>query len=250
MSHTCLHIHHEHLMSKRMRNLAGNKRKRKNKTSRRAADAAIAMAIADASDAFVAPSPYARALRYIPQKQKVTLRYTQKVSLSSAAAATGHQVFSANGLYDPDITGSGHQPRGFDQMMELYDHYQVIGAQCKVMFESITSPSVCGIALRDTNAVTTNYLDYLEANPANTTFTMVTQQNPQHLTLKYSQKGFFGTGDLGYPYRGSAAANPGEQGFFQLFVTDIDDLASETIKALVVIDYIVVFTEPKQPSQS
>ena len=39
-----------------------------------------------------------------------------------------------NGLYDPLITGTGHQPRGFDQVCPvLYASYNVTG--CKVLIE-------------------------------------------------------------------------------------------------------------------
>jgi len=32
-------------------------------------------------------------------------------------------------MYDPDITGTGHQPAGFDQMMLSYEHYIVTRAR-------------------------------------------------------------------------------------------------------------------------
>lgn len=238
-------------MSKRMRNLAGNKRKRKNKVSRKKADTALAMAIADASDAFVAPSAYPMLTSYIPAKQKVTLRYTQKAKFSAAAGGAGHWRFSANGCYDPDISGTGHQPRGFDQYMAMYDHFQVIGSKCRVSFVSAENPGTVGITLRDTPTVTGSYLDSLEAPADNNTFTMIaSQQEPHHLTLNYSQKKFFGTGELDNNYRGTVGANPSEQAYFHIFATDIDDLVGITVNTLVVIDYIVIFSEPKPPPQS
>jgi len=234
-----------------MRNLAGNKRKRKNKTSRKKADQALAMAIADASDAFVAPSAYPLLTSYIPAKQKVTLRYAQKARWNASAGSTGHWRFSANGLYDPDISGTGHQPRGFDQYMTMYDHYQVIGSKCRASFYSAADPGTVGITLRDTPTVTASYLDSFEAPPENNTFTMIANlREPHHLTLNYSQKKFFGTGELDNNYRGTVAANPAEQAYYHLFSTDVNDLSGIEVDVLVVIDYIVIFSEPKPPPQS
>ena len=49
-------------------------------------------------------------------------------SFSGTTLSDGH-VFSANSLYDPDTTGTGHQPRGFDQLSALYKMYRVHTAE-------------------------------------------------------------------------------------------------------------------------
>lgn len=56
--------------------------------------------------------------------------------LTGNGLAPVHRDFSANGLYDPDITGVGHQPRGFDQMMAIYEKYIVTGVKVEVWFAS------------------------------------------------------------------------------------------------------------------
>lgn len=231
-----------------MRNLSGKKR---NRSSRKKADQALAMEIANAADAFVAPSPYQAALSFIPNKQKVTMRYAQKVRLTSTATATQVYIFSANGAYDPDISGTGHQPRGFDQYMTMYDHCQVIGSKMRISFQSASNSSIVGVSLRDNAATPSSYLDYLEANPHDTTFTMTaSQQEPHHLSLPYSQKKFFGTGELEDIYNGNVAANPIDQAYYHIFITDTDDLNGTVVDVLVVIDYICILTEPRTPPQS
>lgn len=66
------------------------------------------------------------------------LVYSQPLSLAPATHIDYHE-FCTNGLYDPDITGTGHQPYGYDQLMPtLYQKYLVHG--CKVIIEgSMTS---------------------------------------------------------------------------------------------------------------
>ena len=65
----------------------------------------------------------------VPLKMAATLLYSDQITLNPAAGTVSKHVFSANGLFDPNITGVGHQPRGFDQYMALYNHYTVIGAR-------------------------------------------------------------------------------------------------------------------------
>jgi len=50
-----------------------------------------------------------------PERYKTVLRYYDVFTLASAAYS-GTYVFNANSLFDPDRTGTGHQPRGFDQL--------------------------------------------------------------------------------------------------------------------------------------
>ena len=93
-------------------------------------------------------------LSLLGSKVKTKLRYVEYFTLNPAAAGLpATHVFSANGLYDPNITGVGHQPRGFDQLMALYDHYYVSRSKIIADFASISNnsvaPWVCGIVLDD-----------------------------------------------------------------------------------------------------
>ncbi len=69
-------------------------------------------------------------------RQLVKMRYFADVELDPGAGAMAAHIFSANGLFDPDITGVGHQPYSFDQWMAVYDHYHVVGAKISVTFLS------------------------------------------------------------------------------------------------------------------
>jgi len=54
------------------------------------------------------------------------LRYVTSVVANISGSAAGTRIFAANGLYDPDITGTGHQPMGFDQFAGIYERYLVL----------------------------------------------------------------------------------------------------------------------------
>lgn len=62
---------------------------------------------------------------------KVRLIYSSAFTLSPGAISAAN-VFALNGLYDPDITGAGHQPAGFDQYMAMFETYNVLACKYKV----------------------------------------------------------------------------------------------------------------------
>lgn len=67
---------------------------------------------------------------FIFPKAYTKLKYAQAIVLDpkpEAMGATGSNVwqFCANGLYDPDTTGTGHQPMYYDNYSALYQRYRV-----------------------------------------------------------------------------------------------------------------------------
>lgn len=60
-----------------------------------------------------------------PSRKRLTLKYSDTFEMSSTSGAVITQQFRANSLFDPDYTGIGHQPRGFDQWCSATGPYQV-----------------------------------------------------------------------------------------------------------------------------
>jgi hypothetical protein len=79
----------------------------------------------------------------IPPRMRVAMKYTDVISLTSSAGAarlTGSQwEFRLNSLYDPDKSGSGHQPYMYDQFAALYGRYRV--DRVDIQIEAIASPA-------------------------------------------------------------------------------------------------------------
>lgn len=65
-----------------------------------------------------------------PPQLRNTLRYNETV-LISVSGGSGYYVFSCNALYDPNVTGTGHQPMYYDQLTPIYNHYTVVKSRFK-----------------------------------------------------------------------------------------------------------------------
>lgn len=67
-----------------------------------------------------------------PMHMRTKLKYVAPLTLSSVAGVIASNTYSANGIFDPDVTGVGHQPLGRDKLAAIYGTYQVINSWIKV----------------------------------------------------------------------------------------------------------------------
>jgi hypothetical protein len=186
----------------------------------------------------------------LPNRLQAKLKYVAYASLTSGVTP-GVNVYSANGLYDPDITGSGHQPRGFDQLIALYDHYVVLRSKCVVHFAGALAASVNGIQLQASSTPQSDYIDYAEQ--ARCEFSLSPWcystggfPEPRSHTLQFEASKFMGIPDpvTAGKLQGSVSSNPSDQGFFHVFTQHIDGSTSASQNVLVFLEYDVVFIEP------
>lgn len=76
----------------------------------------------------------------ITSKRTVVFPYPQNSGLGEAAPLAGFAwTYRLNSLFDPDFTGTGVQPMGFDQFSALYGRYAVTRAKFDVTFANTTS---------------------------------------------------------------------------------------------------------------
>ncbi len=71
---------------------------------------------------------------FLNPHQYVTLRYFFEVTFNLATVTGTQQIMNLNSIFDPDRTGTGHQPYGYDQMALLYNRYRVLRTSWKVEF--------------------------------------------------------------------------------------------------------------------
>lgn len=161
-------------------------------------------------------------------------------------------VFSVNGMFDPDITGVGTQPVGFDNMTGLFDHYTVIHSKIRVDFYSSDNATsvCCGVLVKDNASTSNNVMNLLCGESVSS---MVDPQNPTTMISKSVNVSKF----LGRPNilseddcRGSSTSNPAEQAYYHVFAQPNSTNDVSSLFCVVRIDYVAVWTEPLSLSNS
>jgi len=186
----------------------------------------------------------------MPVSTTRTLKYAAFPSINPGIGAMGQYVFSANGCYDPDITGTGHQPYGFDQMMAMYNHYEVVESCIRVtpFSTQVTVPFVFCIKLDD-NSVGTGTPELAMEMPMTASVAVSNYANGTSRTQlykKFNQLSFWGTKSSDRETWGDVASNPVDQAYFVISAGPVS--GSEDLLALlfcVEIEFVVKFHEPK-----
>lgn len=194
-----------------------------------------------------------------PTSKLCRLRYVEEVTIDAGTSGSVRHVFRANGLFDPNLTGAGHQPKGFDQNMTFYNHYTVLSSKMTMTYANKTGtndiPGYTAILLTDdgvTSSPWTGAYEMFESRyytKMKPTFAGTEAgYNGQRNVLKktFSAKKFFArkaiTSDP--TLRGTALNDPSEGPFYEAVVFPIQTNNPAPMVFLVVIEYIVLFSEP------
>lgn len=79
-----------------------------------------------------------RGVQPIPSRYICKQKYSSAFSLSVSNAYS--QTMNLNSVFDPDRTGIGHQPYGFDQLASLYNRYRVISCSYVINAYNSSNP--------------------------------------------------------------------------------------------------------------
>jgi hypothetical protein len=197
-----------------------------------------------------------RSMPLFPARFKTHLRYCDSLSLSTGAGIAGNYVYSANGLFDPDITGTGHQPMGFDQVMLSYEHYCVTRATMTLNVRHTATAQSGNVAILLTSGATpsTDYQRNLENGIlVRERFNATPYEGSLGNLVATLDVARFGSVPklLDNPdYKGTIAANPVEQSYFHISVWNADNANVGTFSVDVMIDYESWFFEPRDLTQS
>lgn len=195
---------------------------------------------------FVSKNPF-------PNRKLVKLEYIDHISMDPPATAIPSVYrFRCNSIYDPDRTGSGHQPRAHDQLALMYQKYHVIGSKIEIQLGSGAVPTsvglVFGIATREsTQAVETSIVEYIEQGNCNyrvvnlsgggTAPKFISKWKPK---MTFPVTNVLDEGNLGAAF----GANPAKMADWHVFALGADSGDHPAIKLIVRISYLVVLTEP------
>ncbi len=181
---------------------------------------------------------------------KMTLPYSEPtVSLDASAGLLADFIFSANGLFDPSVTGVGHQPLGYDQIKNMYDHWVVIASTISCTFINTSAETmVCGISLKDNAVVLTDDRQTIENGSGKYAVLgpIGSSSDSKTIRLQVNPNKFLGRSHpLSDPQvKGDADANPTEQAYFHVWAGDVTGNNPTAIQASCYLEYTAVFIEP------
>lgn len=70
----------------------------------------------------------------VPDTYWCKLRYTSRNLFTTVGGAVFHYVWNGNNVFDPDLTGTGSQPVGLDQLATMYKTYCVFASRIKLIY--------------------------------------------------------------------------------------------------------------------
>lgn len=196
----------------------------------------------------------------IPDKYTAKLKYTAVMPTEFAATSFKVYQFRGNSLFDPDKTGSGHQPYGFDELSNMYGYYRVHGCRIHVSClagSSTEANAMAAIAIFPTaqDDVPTDLSVVLEA--PRTKYKLLNVSTGAG--AKASVQGYRSTSqvmglnkmqasdeDLG----ALVSANPSKQWYWEIIGGTLDSTSNIVLELVVTLTYYCTFSRRKDLGQS
>lgn len=199
-----------------------------------------------------------RSIYGFPSSMTTKLRYADVVPLTYTSTVTKYS-FGANNVFDPDFTGTGHQPYFYDQITPLFNRYVVLGSKITVTFlpvsSTVTPPSGPGIVgiIGDNNAgVSSVATTLMEGQNSVSKFISAWSGTDLKAMVMatYSPEISLGISSDDDTVAALVSAGPAKTWFFTLYCQDYNSTTSSALYAKVNIEYTVRFTEPIEPAGS
>lgn len=187
-----------------------------------------------------------------PPKIITKMRYADTTRLDPVIGNPASYIFSANNIWDPNVSGVGHQPYGRDEFGGLYNYYRVLKSRIVATFipsvSGAAGASVCGVSLQP-GTTTISTFDTIRETKSARYKVCAGDSNRVTVTNGFNSKKMFASnmGNL----NALVTDSPGEQAYYHVFVTNAlfnGDLSP--VDVVITIEYTVMFWELKSLPQS
>jgi hypothetical protein len=196
----------------------------------------------------------------LPLERLVKMRYSSYVDFAGTSGVLETQVVSCGDIHDPDISGIGHQPLGYDQWTTFFGDYVVVRSRIEVTFMYNQAQSA------NTQPVVGIYRDNSSAAAASSWTTLLEQGRSVHavlppsmstpvtkLTLDYDARRDFNLKDIKDNtdrIGGSFGASPTEMMYYVIWVQGRDQSTTSASAIVYTVDYDVIVSKPKELAAS
>lgn len=205
--------------------------------------------------AYTAPSSLSRVSGTgFPDRVMTKLKYVDTIVLQASSGPTQY-VFRGNSCFDPDQTGTGHQPMFYDQWIAVYERYRVLGSSIKVQVTNGANDTAILVIL-PTSAVPvfTSYTTMLEQRKSSTTRIVPPQQFIPMSQTRYSSTqqatGAVRTEVYDQDYSGLYNANPTNIWYWVLYGQAVSLTQPLDLVVIVELIYYVEFFDRQNIAQS
>jgi hypothetical protein len=195
-----------------------------------------------------------------PPAFRVVLSYNFRASMTSTVSSLALYVFSGNGMFDPDITGTGVQPLGYDQWSTLYQRYRVLASSCTVKLTTPDEATYSNQNIRaclvpaSTASTFTNfeaaasqpYAKTRDINGAIGPFPQMTSMMETSVFEGKTKDGVLSDDQLA----ALTSANPADQWYWHVYATSRDAASTSVIFLTGTIHYLVDFYDRNLLSMS
>lgn len=191
-----------------------------------------------------------RALAPFPQRFITKMKYSEAYTLTALNAYS--QIMRINSIFDPNTTGIGHQPYGFDQLSPIYNRYRVISCSYVINAYNGTNPIRFGVLpANDTPPV--GGASELCENPRAKFAIQLPNGSTQTITGKVYLPSLTGRNKSQYMaddrYQSEMTTNPLEVAILYITGQSMTD-SSVDILLNVTLEYTVELFDPKAIDQS
>ncbi len=192
----------------------------------------------------------------VKRVRTVRMKYCQGTILNPAALLSTAQ-FRMNGIFDPDITGIGHQPLGHDIWAQFYERYKVLHYKIKIYITDVTPSTLVVVGLNSSQSGTLPTIASTMCEQASTKYTCVDDFDGARV-LTFSQTAwdalgvtksqYLGEKDYGANFGADPAAT--HLATMSIFAQHQNQVTAVTVPIWVEMTYTVQLSEPELLLQS
>lgn len=182
---------------------------------------------------------------FIPDQMRVKLRYNSIVSIAPGVPAGGY-IFRGNSCFDPDFSGVGKQPLGFDQWANMYNKYRVRASKIVIQLSNTNTTVPASVSLYPSeDASLPGTIEGALSQPYSKQKISGIASSTPNLTLTHymSSKKMLGVKsiEMADEFAAFTTADPTNEWFWIIFVANLSTAGVVTFQGLVKITYYVEF---------
>lgn len=175
-----------------------------------------------------------------------TIKYIETLQLTSTSNSLARNAYRLNGAYDPDATGTGHQPMYYDALATVYGNYVVLGSKITCHFApQTTTAGPCSVGIWTNNANTWSATTDSEIMEQNACTSAIIggyySGSPRKLTATYSPSRDLGRSPDDDTVGAAVNANPSQQYYAWVWFQEKSTVTPSVCQVRIEIEYRVKF---------